>query len=140
MKRNGPWALVAALVAVVALGEAYAADPAALLIPGKTRSGTIVQINPERMGLPHTQDVTLRVEKVIGDSAETYVTWSRTSENLGKAGAGTFTAPIKRIGETIEITGQIGRITWRFIFDPDGTVNCKMFISSTVIKRWGDLK
>jgi hypothetical protein len=140
MKRNGPWALVAVLVAVLAFGEAYSAEPAALLIPGKTRSGTIVQVKEERKGLPPTQDVTLRVEKVMGDSAEIYVTWSRTSENLGKAGAGTFTAPIKRVGETIEINGQIGRTIWRFIFAPDGTVNCTMFVSSKLVKRWGDLK
>jgi len=130
------------LLALVAMssGEAYSADPSVLLIPGKTRSGTIYNIKKAfKGGLPTTQEVRLRVEKISGNSAEVYVSWSKTSRDTGNAGFGTFTAEMISKGESIELSGRTGQHEWKLIFNPDGAVNCSMTIPSKNVSRWGDL-
>jgi hypothetical protein len=129
------------VVVAVSIGEAYPSDPSALLKPGKIFSGTISNINKSfEGGLPTTQEVTLRVNKISGNSAEVYVSWSKTSRDTGNAGSGTFTTEMIKKEEAIELSGQTGQHEWKITFNPDGTVSCSMNVPSNRVIRWGELK
>jgi hypothetical protein len=126
---------------IMSVGKGYAADPSVLLMPGKTHTGTISNLGKAfKGGLPTTQDVTVRVEKISGKSAEVYVSWSKTSRDTGNAGEGRFTAEMVSKGEAIELSGQTGKHIWKLIFKPDGTVDCSLNIADKMVSRSGELK
>jgi hypothetical protein len=122
-------------------GTAFPAD-LSLLAPGKTRSGTIANMEKNRGGLPVTQEVTAQVIEIIGDTAKVRVTWTKLSNGNGFAGSGEFVSPIV-ITEFDEVNLQgctnRGMREWKLTFKPNGTVSCTMVRPSAVEKRWGDL-
>jgi hypothetical protein len=122
-------------------GTAFPAN-LSLLAPGKTRSGTIANMEKNRGGLPVTQEVTAQVIEINGDTAKVRVTWTKLSNGNGFAGSGEFVSPIvaTEFGE-VNLQGctNRGNREWKLTFKPDGTVSCAMRLPSQVVKRWGDL-
>jgi hypothetical protein len=136
-----PMVVAGLALMVVFSGTAFPAD-LSLLTPGKTRSGTIANMVPNRKGLPVTREVTAQVMEINGDAAKVRVTWTKLSNGNGFAGSGEFVSPIvaTEFGE-LRLQGctNEGKREWKLTFKPDGRVSCIMLFPYAMEKKWGDL-
>jgi hypothetical protein len=113
----------------------------ALWTAGKTWSGTLSNdpyMTVSKRGFPVTQNVTMRIEKIQGDSAEIFLSWSQNSKGTGKAGSATVNAQV--YGTKISCsTGKETKMQWTFTIEDNGAVRCTLTMPELMVTRSGFL-